>query len=90
MKYIKLFKQVRLTDIPLVGGKTAGIGELIAGLTPRGVRVPDGFAITVDAYWHYLEYNDLKSKLQDLLSTIKNINDLDHLAEVGSKARHMV
>lgn len=40
----------RREDVGLVGGKNASLGELINGLGPAGVRVPDGFATTADAY----------------------------------------
>ena len=76
MKYIKLLKDIRLTDIPLVGGKAAGLGEMIAGLSSKGVRVPDGFAITVDAYWYYLKFNKLQDQIASLLESLKKSEDL--------------
>ena len=50
MEYIRPFDTLTLDDIPLVGGKNASLGEMIRTLTPLGVRVPDGFALTADAY----------------------------------------
>ena len=52
-KYIKEFQEVSKKDVPLVGGKNASLGEMISQLTPKGVLVPDGFALTTDAYWYF-------------------------------------
>ena len=49
--YIKWFSEIGIKDVPLVGGKTASLGEMFRELTPKGVKVPDGFAITADGYW---------------------------------------
>ncbi|WP_245333892.1 PEP/pyruvate-binding domain-containing protein, partial [Bradyrhizobium guangdongense] len=48
--YIRWFRDIRLADVPLVGGKTASLGELYSALTPEGVKVPNGFALTAAAY----------------------------------------
>jgi hypothetical protein len=48
--YVRWFDDLDSSDIALVGGKNASLGEMISGLRDAGVRVPDGFAITVDAY----------------------------------------
>ena len=55
MKYIKFFKELNNRDVPLVGGKNASIGEMFQELVPVGIKVPDGFAITSDAYWYLLK-----------------------------------
>ena len=44
--YIKWFREIGIKDVPTVGGKTASLGEMFRELTPKGVKVPDGFAIT--------------------------------------------
>jgi len=49
-KYIRWFDEISVGDVPLVGGKNASLGEMYRELTPIGVRVPNGFAITADAY----------------------------------------
>ena len=48
--HIRWFSQIGLDGVPEVGGKTASLGELYSMLGPRGVRVPDGFAVTAGAY----------------------------------------
>jgi len=47
---IRFFDQLTMDKVSLVGGKNASLGEMIHNLSPHGIRVPDGFAIIVDAY----------------------------------------
>ena len=54
MNFIRHFREVNLGDIGVVGGKNASLGELLSKLTPLGVSVPDGFAVTAEAYRHFL------------------------------------
>ena len=49
-RYVRWFEDIRLKDVPEVGGKTASLGELYALLAAEGGRVPDGFAMTAEAY----------------------------------------
>ena len=48
--YIKWFEQIGIEDVPLVGGKNASLGEMYRELAVKGVKVPNGFAITAEAY----------------------------------------
>ena len=48
--YILWFDEIGLDDLPLVGGKNASLGEMRKELSKRGVNVPNGFAVTVNAY----------------------------------------
>lgn len=68
MSYIKLFSQISLKDIPTVGGKTASLGEMVRNLTPLGIKIPDGFAITVDGYWEHLKKNDLLERIKKIMA----------------------
>ena len=52
--FIKWFADITIGDIPLVGGKNASLGEMVRELTGKGVKVPDGFAITAEAYRRFL------------------------------------
>lgn len=63
-RYVRWFETLRSTDVPLVGGKNASLGEMIGSLKGNGIRVPDGFATTAEAYWKYVEANALKDKMQ--------------------------
>ena len=53
--FTRPFAVLGLGDVGLVGGKNASLGELYRELTPLGVRVPNGFATTADAYRHTLD-----------------------------------
>ena len=61
--YIKWFKELCMEDVDLVGGKNASLGEMYQNLSTEGIRVPNGFAITADAYRHILDVNDAWKKL---------------------------
>ncbi len=88
-KYIKSFSHVSLEDVAIVGGKNASLGEMINNLKSLGVEVPDGFAITVDAYSEFLSHNGLTSLLQDALNKLDR-QALSNLQEVGAKCRSLV
>ena len=80
------FSEIRMTDVPRVGGKNASLGELFAALKPQGVGVLDGFALTTDAYWRLLEQQNLRSELEALFSNF-DAEDLQQLAARGHAAR---
>ncbi len=89
MKYIKWFREIGMEDLPLVGGKNASLGEMFRALTPKGVKVPDGFAITVDAYWDILEHNNLRERIQEILEDL-DTSDMEDLAARGKKVRDLI
>ena len=64
------FEQLTRTDVGLVGGKNASLGEMVRHLGERGVAVPPGFATAARAFWHFIETNQLRevitTTLQDL------------------------
>ena len=64
MDYIKSFKDIRIEDVPLVGGKNASLGQMISALTQEGILVPSGFAIIADAYWYFIDHNKLRTQIQ--------------------------
>src|SRR2546430_6039807 len=78
MRFIRRFSDVGLSDVDLVGGKNASLGEMIRELSPLGIRVPDGFAVTADAYRHFLSAAELTKPIQDLLSGLRreDVHDL--------------
>ena len=65
-RYIAWFEDVGVADVPRVGGKNASLGEMVRELTREGVRVPDGFATTAQAYWDYVEANGIAPRLRAL------------------------
>lgn len=76
--YIRWFGDIGLDDVPLVGGKTASLGELYSALTPEGVKVPNGFALTAAAYRDSLAHAGAWDRLRPLLAGIdkRRIGDL--------------
>jgi len=86
---IKWFKEISIKDVPQVGGKNASLGEMYRHLNKKGVRVPNGFATTAEAYWHFLEQNGLKKEIRKILKDI-NVRDVVDLARRGEKIRKMI
>ena len=60
-RYIRWFEEISAEDIPFVGGKNASLGEMYQALTPQGVKIPNGFAITAEAYRYFLREAKLDS-----------------------------
>ncbi|NPA11118.1 MAG: phosphoenolpyruvate synthase [Epsilonproteobacteria bacterium] len=89
MKYIKFFKDLGIKDVAEVGGKNASLGEMYNNLTPLGVNVPNGFAVTASAYRHYLSHNNLWQPLKKLFENF-NPDNIDELKKVGKTAREMI
>ncbi|MEX0999124.1 MAG: phosphoenolpyruvate synthase [Thermodesulfobacteriota bacterium] len=88
-KYIRWFNEVRIEDVPIVGGKNASLGEMYRELTPKGVKIPNGFAISADAYWHVLNSSGIKDKLEELMQGLDKSNVID-LSERGKLARELI
>ncbi len=82
-------KDVGMTDVEKVGGKNASLGEMISGLNSQGVRVPGGFATTAEAFESFLEYSDLKNKINNLLSNL-DVTDIKELTKTGALIRQWV
>ena len=84
--YIRRFSELGIDDVPLVGGKNASLGEMYQALTGKGVRVPNGFATTAQAFRDYLEHNGLTARIGDALETL-DVDDVDALAATGAQIR---
>lgn len=89
-KYIKSLQDVRLSDLNLVGGKNASLGQMIGLLSNYGISVPHGFAITVDGYTHYLNHNNLTEQIRALTNQITDITDLKTLKTVSEEIRTII
>ncbi len=99
--YILWFDEVGLNDLPLVGGKNASLGEMRRELTKYGVNIPNGFAVTVNAYSALLEegiiqeWHETKSKpkikdnIREILSGL-DVEDMENLSERGSRIRRLI
>ncbi|MEW5744597.1 MAG: phosphoenolpyruvate synthase [Nitrospirota bacterium] len=66
-EYIRWFEDLGSRDVPSVGGKNASLGEMIRSLKEEGIRVPDGFATTAEAYWKFLGTGGIGSKISSYL-----------------------
>lgn len=63
-EHVRWYGELKIEDVPLVGGKNASLGELLSSLTGAGVRVPDGFATTSEAYREYIRANNLEKRMR--------------------------
>ncbi|MBD0694961.1 phosphoenolpyruvate synthase [Streptomyces sp. CBMA123] len=70
MRRVIRFRDLGRADVALVGGKNASLGELINGLAPAGVRVPDGFATTADAYRELLDTGGLHERIAEQIDRL--------------------
>jgi pyruvate, water dikinase len=87
--YIRWFRDLSLSDLPLVGGKNASLGEMFQELAPLGVRIPDGFAVTAAAYREALDGADAWPTLHRLLDRVDK-TDVNSLARAAAQARDIV
>ncbi len=88
-QYIQLFNSIGINDIPQVGGKNASLGEMYNQLAQKGIEVPNGFAVTAQAFVYFLEANNIKESLDNLLSTLDK-KTFTNLSEIGEKARSLM
>lgn len=86
--YIVPFDAISLADIDLVGGKCASLGEMRKHLTAEGIQVPDGFAVTTNAYWDFLRETGIENRIDELLQALRK--DSSNLHEVGKRIRQEV
>jgi len=85
-RYIRWFEEIGIGDVSLVGGKNASLGELYRELAPKGVKVPNGFAITAEAYWELLRRTRLAQRIKEILSGL-DTQDAANLQQRGSAVR---
>ena len=79
----------RISDINLVGGKNASLGEMIGNLNKLGVDVPGGFAITADAYKQFIAQNNLDKQIYSLLDSL-DASNINELTKKGNQIRSMI
>ncbi len=78
-----------MADVPRVGGKNASLGEMIRNLSGVGVKVPGGFATTAQAFWDFLDQNDLRARINTRLAAL-DVADVTALAQAGAEIRAWV
>ena len=87
--HIKFFKDISLSDVPLVGGKNASLGEMYKYLAPKGVNLPNGFATTAQSYYYLLDKAGIRSQIEELLKDV-DISDVKDLSRRGAKIRSLI
>jgi len=87
--FIKWFADITMEDVPLVGGKNASLGEMVGALGGRGVRVPDGFAITAEGYRHFIREAGLDGFIRSTLADL-NTSNMANLSQRGEAVRQAI
>lgn len=88
-KNILWFKEIGISDVVLVGGKNASLGEMYNNLLSKGVNLANGFATTSDAYYFFLEENNLTREIFETLKDV-DVHNLELLQERGKKIRELI
>lgn len=89
MQNVIWFKDLSIKNVPEVGGKNASLGEMYNALVPKGINIPNGFAVTAGAYQYFLEEAGLQEKMAAALKGL-NTHDLKNLQARGKKIREMM
>ncbi len=84
-KDILWFKEISHDDIPIAGGKGANLGEMYS----IGIPVPNGFVVTSQVYFKFIEENKLRERIKDILKTV-NIDEPDQLHEASVKIKKII
>ena len=88
-RMVRAFSELGIDQVPLVGGKNASLGEMYRELTAKGVRVPNGFAITAPAYRYAIEAAGVAEELHELLDPLDS-SDVTDLQTRAAAARDIV
>jgi pyruvate, water dikinase len=87
--FIRWFDEIGIEDVPLVGGKNASLGEMYRELGPQGINLANGFAITAEAFRHFLRTTDLDVRIRDLLAGL-DTQDAANLQQRGRQVRQAI
>jgi len=87
--YIRWFNELTIDDVPLVGGKNASLGEMYRELTPQGIQIPNGFAVTAEGYRYLLDQANAWEPLHQALDDLKP-DDVADLAKRARRAREII
>ena len=87
--YIRWFNELTIDDVPLVGGKNASLGEMYQELSSQGIQIPNGFAVTAEAYRYLLDQANAWDNLHTALDGL-NPNDVADLAKRARTARDII
>ena len=86
---IRWFSEISLKDLPTVGGKNASLGELYRNLSNNGIQVPNGYAITADAYFYLLRKAKIRDDIEEILSDL-DTSDIADLQDRGARIRQLI
>ncbi|WP_457569324.1 phosphoenolpyruvate synthase [Desulfurobacterium sp.] len=82
-------RDVTLKDVHLVGGKNASLGEMLNALSSKGINVPDGFVVTANAYFRFVDFNNLRKKIEEVIASI-NVKDVEDLQRKAGVIRALI
>jgi pyruvate,water dikinase len=88
-KFVLWFNELGIKDVPLVGGKNASLGEMYRELTKKGVKIPNGFAVTAYSYNYFIEKAGIKQHIKEILKDL-NTHDMRNLEARGHKVRETI
>ncbi|QIN84751.1 phosphoenolpyruvate synthase [Rubrobacter tropicus] len=88
-RWTRRLGELGIDDVPVVGGKNASLGEMTRELGDLGVRVPDGYAVTADAYRHFLEANGLTGRIRETMAGLDE-DDVEDLTRRSREVQNLV
>jgi pyruvate,water dikinase len=87
--FIKWFADITIDDVPLVGGKNASLGEMVRELASKGVKVPNGFAVTAEAFRYFIREAGIDESIRAMLADL-DTRDMANLSERGQSVRQAI
>ena len=83
------FKDIGIEDVPRVGGKNASLGEMYRELVPRGIRIPNGFAVTAAAFFEFMAKSGTDETIRSILKGL-DTSDIEDLQARGQACRQAI
>ena len=87
--FVVWLDELTIEDIPVAGGKNASLGEMIKNLSPLGINIPYGFVVTSNAYYRFLDHNNLRDRIREILTGL-DVNDVADLSRRGYQVRELI
>lgn len=88
-KFVLRFEELNHKDVPFVGGKNASLGEMYKNLRPKGINIPNGFALTSYAYFYFLEKAGIRKEIKEIIMS-SDLDNVSHLQAAGKKVRSLI